>query len=238
MAVMSAGVSRPRSWFYVSVAILAAAVVFVGFSRTFYLNAWFARRDLPALVIVHGAIATAWVGLLVVQSWLVASRRTDIHRRLGVAGAILALLMIVVGLATARQAAKYGFQTPGLPPATIFVVVPFFDIVVFAILVAIGLHYRRRTDIHKRLMLLATLSILPPAIARIPLSWITSTLPVSAFLIADLILLACVAIDWRRSGRLHRAYLWGGLLVVLSFPLRLAVAGTPVWQAFVQWAIS
>jgi hypothetical protein len=82
-----------------------------------------------------------------------------------VLGAILALLMIGVGLTLAIHAAKYGFQTPGLPPPLIFLVVPFFDIVVFSMLVSAAFYYRQRPDIHKRLMVVATISILPPAFA-------------------------------------------------------------------------
>lgn len=221
--------------FYLAIAAVAAVVVFVGFSRTFYLNALFARRDLPTLYVLHGAVFSSWIALLLAQTSLVAAKRTDLHRRLGVAGAVLAAAMILVGYAIAVHAAKYGFLTPGLPPPLIFLVVPFFDIVVFAILVAAALHFRRRPDVHKRLMVVATISILPPAFARIPLGFIAATVPVSAFALGAMTLIACVLYDVAVQRRLHRAYLWGGLLFVLSLPLRLLIAGTPAWMAFARW---
>jgi hypothetical protein len=221
--------------FYVAVAVIAAIIVFAGFSRTFFFNSFFAKRNLTSLMILHGIIFSCWLVLLVVQTSLVAADRTDIHRKLGVAGAILAALMIGIGMTLAIHAAKYGFQTPGLPPPLIFLVVPFFDIVVFALLVGAALYYRGQPDTHKRLMLVATISILPPAFARMPFHIISATLPFSAFILGDVVLIGCILWDVAIHRRLHRAYLWGGLLFFLSFPLRMAIAGTSVWQTFARW---
>ena len=222
---------------YVAIAFIAAVVVFAGFARTFFLNSVFARRDLGGLRVVHGIVFASWFALVIAQTTLVARNRVRLHQRLGYAGMFLALAMIVVGLGLALNAAKYGFQTPGLPPAIIFVTVPFFDIVVFTLLVGAAFLYRNRPETHKRLMVLATLSILPPAIARIPLDFILKTVPLSAFGIGSVIVIACIAYDYAQHRRLHPAYLWGGLLIILSFPLRLIVAGTPAWQAFARWMI-
>lgn len=236
MAATAHVTARPRHRrFYIAMAIIAAVIVFAGFARTFYLNGYFAKRNLPALFIVHGLIFSSWIALFIAQTSLVAAKRTDLHRRLGVAGAVLAVLMVMVGLTIAMHAARYGFQTPGVPPRLIFLVVPLFDIVVFSILVAAAFCYRRRPDTHKRLMLLATISILPPAFARIPLAFISAALPLSAFALADVVLLGCISYDVALHRRLHRAYLWGGLLFVLSFPLRMAIAGTATWLAFAHW---
>jgi len=222
-------------YFYVLLATIAAAIVFVGFSRTFFLNWLFAKRDLSLLYVLHGMVFSSWIALFIIQTWLVASGRTRVHRRLGVFGALLAALMVILGLTIAVHATRHGFLTPGLPPPLIFFVVPFFDIVVFSILVGAALYYRTKPATHKRLMLVATISILPPAFARIPLAFITAALPISAFALADIILLGCILYDLAVNRRLHRAYLWGSLLFVLSLPLRLLLAGTAAWMAFAHW---
>jgi hypothetical protein len=49
-------------------------------------------------------------------------------------------------------------------------------------------------------------------------------------------LLAVVAWDLATIRRLHPATLWGGLLLVVSQPLRLAIAGTEPWLAFARRA--
>lgn len=237
-AQLQAAAQRPGHRFYVVIAVLAAVVIFAGFARTFYLNAFFARLDLSTLRIVHGVLFSGWILLLVAQTSLVAAHRTDLHRRLGIAGAVLAALMVIVGTALAIEAARNGFRNPGLPPPLIFFAVPFFDVIVFAILVAIALSTRRRrTDIHKRLMLVATVSLFPPAIARLPIDFIRSTTPVSAFGLTALALLAILAYDAARQRRVHPAYVWGSLFVILSYPLRMALAGTEAWQSFARWLV-
>lgn len=235
--------SRPvpqRSRFYVAIALITAAIVFLGFARTFFFNAIFAQGYLGTLRIVHGTVFSLWLVLLLVQTTLVARKRTDIHRRLGIFGFVLASLMVIVGLMMAFNAAKYGFHAPGLPPPLIFVAVPFFDILVFAALIAAAFYYRRKPEIHKRLIIVATISILPPALARLCLlsPALMKTLPFSAFLGADLVLIGCVLYEYSKTKSLQRAWLWGGLLFFLSFPLRMLIASTTAWQSFARWVIS
>ena len=78
---------------YTGMAVLAAAVVFVGFSRTFYLRAWFNTAPLSALRYAHGAVMTTWYVLFLAQAILISRHRVDIHRRLGIAAACSAAAM-------------------------------------------------------------------------------------------------------------------------------------------------
>src|SRR5260370_23886383 len=99
---------RREHIFYAGLAVVAAAIVFAGFARTYYLRDIFGRPPLPPLVHLHGALFTAWFVLLLRQVTLVAAKRTHIHRPLGVAGGMLAAFMIVVGTITAVHAARHG----------------------------------------------------------------------------------------------------------------------------------
>jgi hypothetical protein len=226
---------RPDRLFYVLLAVVASLLVFAGFARTYYLKAYFEARPLLPLVHLHGFVFTCWFVLFLVQVTLVAAKRTDLHRRLGVAGGLLALLMLLVGVTTAIAAAKRGFGPPGGPPPLVFLTIPFGDILVFSILVGAGFYFRRQSETHKRLMLLATIGILTPAIARLPFAFILAAGPLAFFGLTDLFLAACVFYDTVARRRLHPAYLWGGLLIVVSQPLRLALGGTGVWLTFARW---
>jgi hypothetical protein len=84
-------------------------------------------------------------------------------------------------------------------------------------------------------MLTATISILVAAIARLPFAFIQAGGPPVFFGLTDLVLLACIFYDTVAHRRLDPAYLWGGLLVVVSQPLRLALGGTAAWLAFAHW---
>ncbi len=225
--------ARRPHLFYPAMALFVAAVVFVGFARTYYLKEFFGTRPLPLLLHVHGFIMTCWLGLLVVQTTLVATRRTHIHRRLGVAGGILAIAIVVIGSSVAIHAVRAGHAPTGRSPLA-FLVIPLGDIGVFATLVAAGFYYRRRPELHKRLMLVATIAILPAGIARWPLSLVAHQ-SLRFFAATDLILLGCIAYDYFKTRRLSPAYFWGGLLLVASHPLRLMLAHTATWMTFAHW---
>jgi hypothetical protein len=219
-------------------ALAALSVVFAGFARTFYLNGFFSQFPLTGLLVFHGLVMTSWFVLFFVQVRLVASHRTDIHRRLGVYGAVLAALVLIVGTTTAIVAARAGHSPPGAPPALVFLAIPIGDMVMFAALVGSALWMRRRPEFHKRLMLLATLGILTAAIARIPIDALQSAGLPAFFGVTDLLILACVTVDTIRHRRLHPAFGWGFGFVVLTEVGRFLLAGTPQWMAFAKWLTS
>jgi len=222
---------------YLLAAIAVPLIVLLGFARTYYLKGFFATPPLPSgIVHLHGIVMTAWVALFIAQISLVATRRTKIHMRLGVFGAVLAALVVVVGVLTALYAAARG-ATPG-PPALQFLVIPLGDMLVFAILIGTALYFRRRLDIHKRLMLVAAINITVPAVARIPLNFIINGGPLVFFGLTDLCLLGFVAFDTIRHRRLHPAFLWGTLFVIVMQPLRILLAGTDAWLRFATALVS
>lgn len=220
---------------YTWAAIAAVAVVFVGFARSYYLKGVFGAPALATLTHLHGLVMTAWFLLFVAQVRLVAAHRVDVHRRLGSVGAVLTALVVIVGSATAISAAARG-ASPG-PPPLIFLVVPLGDMLVFALLAGAGIAMRRRGEYHKRLMLLASVGMLTAAIARIPLGPISTAGLPAFFALNDLCVLACAAYDTAKNRRLHPAFGYGVLLIVVSQPLRLLLAATPAWQQFAAWLV-
>ncbi|HEX5385226.1 MAG TPA: hypothetical protein VFW66_00850 [Gemmatimonadales bacterium] len=230
--------ARPHAndrFFYGAMAVAAAALVFAGFSRSFYLAPYFNRPVPTGLRLVHGLVFSSWILLFLVQTALIATRRVAIHRRLGVAGAVIALLMVILGTVTAIGAARAGHGPPGIPPLT-FLAIPLFDMAVFAPLVAAAIYLRRSPQAHKRLMLLATVSLLAAAAARLPTDLMKAG-PLFYFGVADLFILVAVLYDLATRHKVHPAYVWGGLLILVSQPLRLAVSGTEAWQAFARMLI-
>ena len=216
---------------YILAAIVTPLIVLAGFARTYYLKPFFNTPDLPSRIVhLHGIVMTAWVLLFITQVSLVAARRTRVHQRLGIAGGVLAALVVIVGVLTALFAAARD-HTPG-PPALSFLVVPLGDMLVFSVLIGLALYFRRKLQVHKRLMLLAAINLLTPAIARIPLSLIVNGGPLAFFGLTDLVLLAFVAYDTVKHRRLHPVFLWGSIFIIAMQPLRLLLAGTSVWMNF------
>jgi hypothetical protein len=216
---------------YILAAILFPLIVLAGFARTYYLKPFFHTPNLPGRIVhLHGIIMTAWVLLFITQVSLVAKRRTKLHQRLGYIGGALSALVVIVGILTALYAAARG-GSPG-PPALQFLVIPLGDMFIFSVLIGLALYFRRNLPVHKRLMLLAAINLLPPAIARIPLSFITNGGPLAFFVLTDVCLLAAVAFDTFKHRRLHPVFLWGTIFLIGLQPLRILLAGTDVWVRF------
>ena len=229
--VRGGGERRLYTW----AALVALLVVFAGFARTYYLKGAFGTPDLSPLKHAHGIVMTAWFTFFIVQARLVASGRTPLHRKLGVFGGLLAVLVVIVGVTTALVAAKNG-ATPG-PPPLVFLAIPLGDMALFSVLVSAGLYYRKRSDFHKRLMLLASVSMLTAAIARIPLDFLQAGGLPAFFGATDLLVLGCVAFDTAKNRRLHPAFVAGVLLVIVSQVARFLIAGTPQWSSFARWLV-
>ncbi|MEP7314652.1 MAG: hypothetical protein ABI859_18860 [Pseudomonadota bacterium] len=178
---------KPRVWrrFALCFALTMLAVNLVGFSRTFYLRPFFDVPPIPGYLYVHGAIGTSWFVLVLTQTLLIANRNVAVHRRLGWIGVALATIVMISGMYTSAHMVPRNVAL-GLTSAadmTLFATVTAADnasFIYFPALVLLAAFFRRRTDVHKRLMLIASLGILGPAAARIA-SWDP---PLSAFAIA------------------------------------------------------
>lgn len=224
--------------FYTGIATAMALTVLGGFGSTYYFRlpsgtpATLTGGPITPTLHLHALLFTGWVLLFLVQAALVAGRRLKVHRRLGYASMALAAAMVVVGLRTAIESAARGAAPSGVDALT-FLAVPVFDLVLFTGFVSAAFVKRRDKESHKRLMLLAYVSIITAAIARIP--GVLGLGPPVFFGLSFLFVVAGMVYDRVSRGRIHRAYAWGAPIIALSVPLRLAVSGTPAWQAFAAW---
>lgn len=225
--------------FYGSVAVCMALMAIVGFAPTFYLRLFSDRpmatfgvdHPFTPLIYIHAALFTAWVALFIVQTALISARRVALHRRIGVGGALLAAGMIAVATMTALAAAKRGPGPAGIP-SLVFLAIPLFDMVMFTTFITAALALRRNKETHKRLMLLAYVSIMGAPAARLP--GVLPLGPLVFYGIAFVFLAAGIVYDLVSRRRVHPAYIWGGALLVASVPLRLAISGTATWMAVAQ----
>ena len=225
-----------RSRFYPLFALLLALVVFAGFTRTFYFRPWFDLPPLTVLMHLHGIVFSMWVALYVIQTRLIAKHQVRAHMRLGIAGVVIAALVVAVGLATV-------FVSAGAPrprgfgmTSNHFVFIPFFIMLAFSFLVTAAVTLRRQADLHKRLMTLAMIAILPPATARlIFLAGGREYFLELQTTLTALFVLVCLLGDWVKHRVVHPVYAIGGTLLVLSWPFRVWVARTETWGQIGSW---
>lgn len=221
-------------------AIAFPLLVLAGFARTYYAKPLFDTPPLASWIVhLHGVLMTMWVALFAMQVWFISARRVRLHQRLGYAGIGLAALIIAVGFVTAIRAAKFGAAStpPGIAPLA-FLIVPLFDLLMFAILFGGAVYYRRRPAAHKRLMLLAAINFLPPAVARIPITSLQALGPIWFFGFPGVIALLCLALDARWYGRVNRIFLGGTALLIASYVVRLMLMPTDGWMSVSRWLTS
>lgn len=237
MDTIQSAARRFERLFYLSVASLFLALVFWTFARTFYLKSLFGTPALPLLLHIHGLVMTGWPVLLVVQASLISARRVDWHRRMGVFGTVWAALVVILGSVTTLHAAAREVRghTQIARIQMFITTLDLLQMLLFAGFVTAAILWRRRSDYHKRLMLLTIACMLPDALARLPVSFMTN----SRILIGlDAFVILCVGIDTLRNRRLHPAFGWGGLLFILTFHIALVAALTPTWIAFASGLLS
>jgi len=222
--------------FFTEMAVLCTALVLVGFAPTYYLRGLTSQPPLPPLVHLHGAVSTGWILLFLTQTSLVAANRRDVHRRLGIAGAVWAAVVLVIGWLMAIDAARRGVAPPGAPAQPGFLLIPLGTILSFAVLAAAGLWNRRRSETHKRFMLLATIALLTPALARYRFYGLGDG-PQTAILGTLALIAACLIHDRRAHGRVHPAFMWGGAFLTATLIGRFTLAGTDAWRVVGAWLI-
>ena len=232
----AAPVSGSEHRFYVTMALAILITVFWGFAPSYYFKPFapVETHPLPILIHAHAIVFSAWILLLLCQTTLVAAGRTVLHRRLGIAAAAAAPLFVVLGLLVAIKGARDGWNPGGgFPDSLAFMAVGLGDLVLFSSFVAAGLYYRRRPELHRRLMFLGTIGGLAwPSIVRMPY---IAPRPGAMFGVLAALVMAPPVRDLLLTRRLHPASFWGGIVILASFPIRGAVAMSSTWHIFAYW---
>ena len=233
-----------RNSFFLFMSTMFFVVVLVGFARSLYLQPYFDFPELPVHLLVHGIVLTAWFALVLVQPWLVKFGRTGLHRKLGGVGAALAAGVVLTGLWTVvlRDALKID-EFPARAAGNIT------SLLMFSGCVALGIFFRHKSATHKRLMLLASIPLLAPALdrlARIPsiieflekiLYWFPAPAEIAFASLSFLLLLLTVVVnDLVSERRIQSGTLLGLLAILIIAPATTYVIfASGAWVAFVHW---
>ena len=173
----AANVSRPSAfrsrggwldrYFYFAMALGSAAVVIAGFGGTVGDKLFHPAIAPPRLLWVHGVVFSLWIVFYILQSALVRTRNVRLHRTLGWVGAGLAGVMFPLGVATGIVMVHFETYQLHMPGRYAFLAVPFFDIGTFAVCLALAIAWRRKPELHRRLVFFGTCALLVAAFARI-----------------------------------------------------------------------
>jgi uncharacterized membrane protein YozB (DUF420 family) len=221
------------SSFYLGMACVAAAAAAVGFSTTYFIPLATGRFAGPWIAHVHGLLFIIWVLLLVVQTSLIRRRNTRLHRRIGACALPLAILMALsgvgVGIHAVRRDLAAGIgdfaysQLPGVLAA----------MTIFVFYVGLALWTRKRPDWHKRMILLATITVLWPAWFRFRhlMPWLPRPDILLAVIASDSLIVIAMIRDRLKFGHVHPAYWIFGLGLIAEHVTEVMLFDTPMWRA-------
>lgn len=230
--------AAPRSRFFLYMALGFLAIAMVGFSTTFFIPMARGTFRAPPLIHIHGALLFGWLLFLILQVSLIHKRSIPNHRRLGIAGGVLAAAIVVSGVLVGLHVTRRDFAGGEDP----FVLGQFVNIliemVLFGSLVAAAIVCRRDGESHKRLLMLATISALAPAWLRLRHLFPAVPSPFVTFsVLADSLLLVAIARDWVVLKRIHPVYIWAGGAMVAVHAIELIAIRSPTWLRLSRWLL-
>lgn len=235
--------ARGYFYFYMALAVLAVAVA--GFTPTYVLPL-LGGASLPFLLHLHAFFLFGWTLIFCWQSFLASQGRIATHRRWGMLGIAIAVMMpaTVMALVAIRtfQAQETG-DAAIMRTAHEFSWVQVVGALFFIAAFALAIINAKRTETHKRLMLLASISLLGAPIARFFILMLAPAgaaapgtvaaippveLAILPSLIGDLLLIPAVIFDLKTRKSVHPVYVIGGASL-------LALQGTMALVAKSGW---
>jgi len=213
-------------YFYFSMSLLFAAIVVWGFSRTINDNLFHAAVPRPLLLWIHGAAFSGWVAFFIAQSTLVRVHRVSWHRFFGWFGAGLTAVMVPLGVTIAIVMARFDTVQLHQSDADAFLAIPFYDMIVFGVIIALAIYWRKRPEFHRRLMFVATCGLMDAAFARFDFVFDHHLF----FLCVDLLIVLGVVRDFVVDRRVHKVYLYALPAAIIGQNLALYI-----WRMNPHW---
>ena len=226
-------VKRADDIFFTTLSVLMLVIVLVGFAPSYFLKGAVFAHLPSVLVHLHGAAFSLWIVLFVVQSSLVAAGNIRLHRRLGVLGGVIAASMVVLGVLAPFGTLRRGARLPSIFTPASFLIDNVIGILIFGAFVGVALWQRKNSKVHKRLLLIANVMLMPPPLSRIPFVY------THGFMIPVVCLGLLVALfvfdlfTWKRP---LAVTVIGSLIFIGSQPVMDAVERSSFGQRLTVWA--
>jgi hypothetical protein len=233
-----------RTNFFLIWALITLAIVILGFAPTFYLRPLFGSTDystgsteLPIHLVIHGLSMTAWYVIFAIQTYLGKKRKIALHRTLGIAGIIVAAIVIASGYIVLVEFIP---RNPVVEAVTNINVGNTMNFIVFASMITAGLYYRRTPDVHKRLMLFAGVVNIGPALTtnRMLGEYLHVIIPDAVpltLLFKVLVVASLVWLDIKTKQRVQPVTLIGGSILIGAIFASQAIANSALGTAYYEF---
>lgn len=193
-----------------------------------------AAYSAPLLLHVHALSFVLWLMLLTTQIGLVRHRYTALHKKLGLASVLLIPVMVVSAVLSEFNTQRFNFDNP--PNSQQFFIIPLAYMLAFAILATCAILRRSDPPTHKRLILLATTSIVSAAYSRWIGEWLTATFGddywgtvVNTYTGGNAIIVLAIAYDWATRGQIHWVYKIAVPMLIIGELVAVYIYHSPAW---------
>ena len=218
---------------FLAAAVAFPLIVLTGYFRSYYGSFLF---DVPSvansLVHAHGLIMSLWVVYFSVQVALIRTKNVKVHMTMGFVGIALAVLVVIVGMATAYDAQLVrGAAPPGINPHGFFIL-PLSDMFLFVVFFTGAIYFRKRPAEHKILMLMTAIAFLPAALFRLP---VVAPENSTLWAFGTPALLAASILGWHtlKHGKLNKVFAASVALLFAAIPVRVALMDSQAWLTLV-----
>jgi uncharacterized membrane protein YozB (DUF420 family) len=213
---------------FLPAALVATVLAVVGFWRTYFGPLLAGAVQQPTVIHIHAVVMVTWLILFIAQAWFAASGRIRLHIRVGPWVMSYGIVVVVVGLLASSEAFAARLATGDVFRAQRALFGPIRDLVFLAPFLAAGWVYRRRTEIHKRVMLVATTLLLGPAVGR--MFFLGFPIAVWKFMLLwPLPVYLAMVHDFRTKRIVHPVYVIG-IAAMLTMRLLLPLNSSAAWQ--------
>jgi hypothetical protein len=217
---------------YLLSGIIILSIVVVGFWPSYFGLIFSGNLEAGFVVHLHNAVFLGWVLLLIVQASLVAKNRTDLHKKLGVFGIFLGVLIVIVGVITTLNKVSMGIADGFAVEARQFLLIPLTNMLLFAGFFGAAVYYRKKPKTHKRLMMLATISMLDAPISRMAFLGEPQN-PALLMLVWFTPLLVLAISDWMQNRKIPWLYVSGFLILMLS-GIKIPLSQSDAWMSIAK----
>lgn len=215
-------------YFYFVMSLIFAGLVIEGFGPTLDEKLVHPVVAPPTILWYHGVVFSAWLIFYILQTALVRTRNVSIHRTIGWAGVALVVIMLPLGLATGVQMVHFEIYQLHMPNRWSFLAVPFFDVGSFALCIALAIWWRKKPELHRRLVYFGTSALLVAAFARLDHAYMRAHS--NFYLGADALIVLAMIRDQLVNGRVHKVYRVGlPIYVVAQIIVVYLWRGGPGW---------
>jgi FtsH-binding integral membrane protein len=221
-------------YFYFAMSLLVAAIVVAGFRRTVNDNLFHPAVRRPLILWIHGSAFATWVCFFIFQSTLVRIHKVSWHRFSGWFGAGLAAVMVPLGVTTSIIMTRFDKAQLHQTGIDSFLSIPFYDMIAFGVCIGLAIYWRKKPELHRRLVFIATCGLLDAAFGRFDYLFDHNLY----FACLDLVIVLGVARDLLVDGRVHKVYRYALPLLIVGQSLAVYMyRHNPSWWQGITHAI-